>query len=39
MEEIKDTNDIQKNFVFSDENLKEYENKYPADPLDKNFVG
>jgi len=39
MEDIKASNGFQKNFVFSDQNLREYENKYPKDPLDKNFVG
>ncbi len=39
MEEIKLNNTIKKNFVFSDKNSKEYDQKYPTDPLDKNFVG
>lgn len=39
MEDIKVNSGKQKNFVFSDKNLKDYDNNYPKDPLDKNFVG
>lgn len=39
MEEIKLNNTIKEDFVFSDKDLKEYDQNYPTDPLDKNFVG